>query len=199
MRLAMKRNSSLQRMLSALAYAHAGDYLSLRQKARVLSSQSPKAGQQERLPAPSPAETSPQHKRIALYLGSELPAETLEYVSQTCLRLECNLIVFTLQDAATCDALIAPLRARLEAAGHTVHCAPIRGEPEQALAAVLRRHPEVAFLVCHATGYLGPRLLARSGIGAPLPVPVVLISITGQAVGLPGHEDTQAKMATRVA
>jgi hypothetical protein len=177
----MKLTEDIKRVLDALAYANAGDYLSLEQKSRVLAGSRPAAAAAD--PKPSPG-ARPQ---VGLYLGSELPGEAMQYVAQTCARLKYGLTVFTFLSEAEAQHLLTPLRPLLDAAGIELRLIIVAGEPPADLAHALRRHPEVAFLVCNESGYLGHGLLSGTRRNDGLPVPVVLVA---------GHE-TQAARTDR--
>ena len=103
-----KLTEALKQMLDALAYAHAGEYLTHREKTRVLSQ---KPGTPEiiaQVPEPKKANTSSHARRVALYLGSELPPEVMDYVIQTCARLRHKLTVLTFESESTGRALLQP-------------------------------------------------------------------------------------------
>lgn len=166
----MKLAQEIQRILNALAYANAGDYLTLWQKDRVLAGSTVAATPPE--PVTHPA-TGPQ---VGLYLGSELPAEVMQYVIQTCSRLRYGLCVLTFQPHNDAEALLAPYRKAIEAAGIRVELVLLAGEPPAALIDALRKHPDVAFLICNESGYLGHSLLKGSVRRDAIPVPVVLVA-----------------------
>ncbi len=170
-----KLTQEIKRMLNALAYANAGDYLSLRQKARVIAGSPVPSGKPE---APPPEAVRPQ---VGLYLGSELPADVMQYVVQTCARLKHGLTVLTFQSESEARALLAPHAAALAAANIEPRVAVLAGEPPAALAHALRRRPEVAFLVCNESGYFGHGLLKGSQRKDSMPVPVVLVASEGAA------------------
>lgn len=166
----MKLPQEIQRMLNALAYANAGDYLTLWQKDRVLAGSTVPAT----LPEPvTPPATGPQ---VGLYLGSELPADVMQYVIQTCSRLRYGLRVLTFQPQNEAEALLAPYREALAAAGIRMELVLLAGEPPAVLIDALRKHPDVAFLICNESGYLGHSLLKGSVRRDAIPVPVVLVA-----------------------
>jgi len=171
----MKLTQDIQRMLNALAHANAGEYLTRQQKDRVLSGSAVPVAQ----PAPStPAATGPL---VGLYLGSELPADVMQYVIQTCGRLRHGLRVLTFQSENDAAALLAPHREALVAAGIRMELSLLAGEPPSALVHALRKRPDVAFLICNETGYLGRGLLAGSVRRDAIPVPVVLVTTADAA------------------
>lgn len=166
----MKLSASIQRILNALAYAHAGDYLSRNQKDAMLGSRPPVASAHDFV---APAATL-ERTQAALYLGSELPEDVMQYVLRTCGRMQYGLTVLTLQGKKEAEALLDSHRDALAEARISPRLVPLSGEPTRALTQALRRRPEIAFLVCNEAGYLGRGLL--NGIHHGLPVPVVLVS-----------------------
>ncbi len=177
----MKLTEEIKRMLNALAYANAGDYLSLQEKARALAGSPAPAVQAE---PPAPAAPRPQ---VGLYLGSELSAELMQYVAQTCARLRHGLTVLTFLSEGEAEALLAPYRPMLDAAGIELRLAVLTGEPPAALAQALRRRSEVAFLVCNESGYFGHGLLSGTRRQAGMPVPVVLVAAGEEAASQPAE------------
>ena len=111
-----KLTEAMKQMLDALAFAHAGDYLTRREKARVLNQASGQVITAPPAPEPVNAPARRNARRIALYLGSELPSDVMEYVIQTCARLQRELTVLTFQGENTGRALLAPHREALKAA-----------------------------------------------------------------------------------
>lgn len=166
----MKLTQDIKRMLNALAYANAGDYLTPSQKSRALSGTRPAKA------APTVQTNTGARPQVGLYLGSEFTTEAMHYVVQTCARLRYGLTVLTFLSEAEAQALLTPLRPLLDAAGIELRLAVVSGEPPAALASALRRRPEVAFLVCNEAGYLGHGLISGSQRQGGMPVPVVLIA-----------------------
>lgn len=187
----MKLPESFKRMLDALAYANAGENLTLRQKNARLAGSAATTVVQGETRTPSAARL-PQ---VGLYLGSNLPKDVMQYVMQTCGRLKRNLTVLSLQPENEVRALLAPYQAELDAAGIELRVAALTGEPLAALSQALRRRPEVAFLVCNESGYLGHGLLKGRLRTDSLPVPVVLVTGEGAA----GQSVDRAQDAGRVA
>jgi hypothetical protein len=165
----MKLSANIQRILNALAYAHAGDYLSRKQKDAVLGS-----GMSEGSAGDAEVPATPERMQVALYLGSELPEDVMQYVLRTCGRMQYGLTVLTLQGKKEAEALLDGHRDSLAEARISPRLVPLSGEPARALAQALRRRPEIAFLVCNEAGYLGRGVL--NGTHHGLPVPVVLVS-----------------------
>ncbi len=167
----------IKRMMNALAFAHAGENLTPSQKARHLD----QAGGIEAAPlaaSATPAQPRPERARqqVALYMGSELPADMMHYVIQTCARLKHRLAVLTFQSEHDARAVLNPYADTLAAAGIEMQVAVLSGDIVSGLAHYLRRHPEVAFLACNETGYLGRSFMNGSQRQDILPVPVVLVA-----------------------
>lgn len=178
-----KLTETMKQMLDALAFAHAGEYLTRREKARVLNQKSGALNIAPPAPEPVNAPARSNARRVALYLGSELPSEVMEYVIQTCARLQHELTVLTFQTENTGRALLEPYREALEATGVDMQLVTLGGDPVASLRRYLRGHPEVAFLACKDTGYLGHSYLNCSKGKNFLPVPVVILTTAGERSG----------------
>lgn len=189
----MKLTQDIKRILNALAYANAGDYLSGAEKYHVLAG-STHASTTEAQP---PVHTAAR-PQVGLYLGSELSAEVMHYVVQTCARLRHGLTVLTFLSEAESQELLTPHRPELEAAGIELALVVLAGEPPAGLAQGLRRHPEVAFLVVNEAGYLGHGLLNGTQRQGGMPVPVVMVASQQLAVAQDRQPSTQTGM-TRAA
>lgn len=168
-----KLTENIKRMLNALASADAGEGLTLSQKTRYLN--------RDAVAAPVAAAKDPvapvkSRQQVALYMGSELPADVMQYVLQTCSRLKHGLTVLTFQTDSTARGLLDPYAETLESAGIAIQVVTLSGDPVSGLARYLRRHPEVAFLACNESGYLGRSLLNGTQSQDALPVPVVLVA-----------------------
>ena len=166
----VKLTDDIKRMLNALAYANAGDYLTLPQKDRVLQGSPAPASAEAKAAAPA------KRHHVGLYLGSELSADVVQYVAQTCARLRHDLTVLTFESETEARALLAPYQATLDKAGTGLNIVVVSGEPPTALARALRRRPEIAFLVCNEAGYLGHSLMAGTPGKDAMPVPVVMVA-----------------------
>jgi hypothetical protein len=182
----MKLTDDIKRMLNALAYANAGDYLTLPQKDEVLKDATPATANV----ATAAKATAPAAKRphVGLYLGSELSADVMQYVTQTCARLKHDLTVLTFESETEARALLAPYQAMLDKAGTGLNVVVVSGEPPAALARALRRRPEIAFLVCNEAGYLGHSLMAGTQGNSAMPVPVVMVAANEAAVRQAGDK-----------
>ena len=170
-----KLTEELKRMLNALAFADAAEYLTPRQKIAYLNR---KSGADNIVQADTAvqAQATSERRQVALYMGSELPADMMHYVVQTCSRLKHGLTVLTFQSDSAAHALLSPYADELANAGISMKTVLLTGDPVSGLARYLRRHPEVAFLACKETGYLGRSFLNGTQRQDILPVPVVLVA-----------------------
>ena len=174
---------TMKQMLDALAFADAGEYLTRREKSRVLGQKSGVIERAPFIPEPVKVRSGSTARRVALYLGSELPPEVLDYVIQTCARLQHALTVVTFQSENTAQALLDPHQQALEAAGVEMELVTLSGEPMSGLQRYLRSHPEIAFLACKDAGYLGRSYLNGTKAKNALPVPVVVVTTAAESSG----------------
>ena len=170
----MKLTDDIKRMLDALAYANAGDYLTLPQKDAVLKDAPVAAAGPAS--AAAPATATARRPQVGLYLGSEISADVMQYVTQTCARLRHDLTVLTFESETEARVLLAPYQAMLDKVGTALSVVVVSGEPPAALARALRRRPEISFLVCNEAGYLGHSLMAGTKGKDAMPVPVVMVA-----------------------
>lgn len=177
-----KLTAVMKQMLDALAHAHAGEHLSPRGKAMALGQQDTVAVNQivEQDAETSRATSKTNVRRVALYLGSELHPEVMEYVIATCSRLCHGLTVLTFQSKSDGRALMDPYEQALAAAGVEMEMVVLSGDPISGLGRYLRRHPEIAFLACRETGYLGRSYLKGTQRKNLLPVPVVVVATSAE-------------------
>ncbi len=178
-----KLTETMKQMLDALAFAHAGEYLGRREKTRVLGQRSGAIAKAPASPEPVKVRSGSSARRVALYLGSELPAELMEYVIQTCTSLQHELTVLTFQSENTGQALLDPHREALKAAGIDMEVVILSGDPLAGLKRYLRSHPEVAFLACKDAGYLSRTYLNGTQGKNALPVPVVVVTTAAEDSG----------------
>lgn len=176
----MPLSAHIKRMLNALAYAHAGEYLGRVEKDAVLSGM-PRVSRADAAILPGAGESARPGAHVGLYLGSELPEELMHYVLRTCGRMQYGLTVLTLQTRKEALSQLAAYRTELAEAGIEPQLVTLNSEPSRALAQALRRRPEISFLVCNESGYLGRSLL--NGGQHILPIPVVLVSPQAVAAG----------------
>ena len=181
-----KLSEALKQMLDALAYAHAGEYLTQREKLRILAQ---KSGSIDTVPVkPEPEmDMGSNARRVALYLGSELPPEVMDYVIQTCARLQHELTVLTFETENTARALLESHGKALEEArvGMKLELLSSSEQPIPGLSRYLRSHPEIAFLACKDSGYLGHSYLNGAQQQNSLPVPVVVVTTQTEATRKP--------------
>ena len=191
-----KLTETMKEMLDALACAHAGEYLSAREKAAILARKpctiKPEPVVTEAVKGcaePARASTGSNARQIALYLGSELPPAVMDYVIETCSRTQHDLTVLTFQSENSGRALLDPYQHALESAGVDMQFESLTGEPVAGLRRYLRSHPEVAFLACKDAGYLGRSYLygSQSQKKNSLPVPVVVITTAAESSGTQGQ------------
>lgn len=190
----IKLSDSIKRMLNALAYAHGAEYLTPQQKSQAMFGGPTPTIPMEAAPLAielTPAQTS--RPRIGLYLGSELPAELMHYVIQTCNRLRHDLAVLTFQGETEARALLKPYQNELEEAHIGVQLAVLTGEPPTALVQAVRKRSEIAFLVCNESGYLGRGLMKGIVRQDAFPIPVVIVAAGGTAISKPEQAETPAR------
>lgn len=187
-----KLTDEIKRMLNALAYANEAEYLPLHQKGRVL------AGGTAQTLAMDPTPVQKSGPQIGLYLGSELPADVMAYVIQTCSRLKHGLTVLTFQSETDARALLKPYQTELEATRTSVQLTVLSGEPPTALVHALRKRAEIAFLICSESGYLGRGLMKGIVRQDAFPVPVVMVAASDTAISKPEQAET-APAAVRAA
>jgi len=178
-----KMTQEIKRMLEALALANAGDNLTRREMARLI------AGNPVPLAKPDAPVTKTQQPQVGLYLGSELPADVMQYVVQTCTRLKHGLSVLSFQSESEVQTLLSPYLDTLADAGIEMRVSILTGEPPPALIHALRRRPDIAFLICNESGYLGRSLIKGTVRQDSIPVPVVLVT-AGEAAAQPAVDET---------
>ncbi|MCW9058500.1 MAG: hypothetical protein OQL11_06490 [Gammaproteobacteria bacterium] len=168
---------ALKKMLNALAVADAGEYLTSTQKNEYLRKAHGIAPLSAPATADSPAsaDSAQGRRRIALYMGMELRADMIDYVIQTCTRLNHDLTVLTFESGQEVRGMLDPFRDALKTEGIDLRVHYLTGDPVRGLGRYLRSHPEIAFLACKDTGYLGRSILKGTQRQNALPVPVVLL------------------------
>ena len=125
---------------------------------------------------PARMRISSNARRVALYMGSELPSSLMDYVIDVCAHLGYDLTVLTFQSKSLGRTLLAPYRQDLEKAGVNLDIVTLKGDSVAGLARYLRGHPEFAFLLCRDLGYLGRSYLKGTQRKDAMPVPVVVVS-----------------------
>jgi hypothetical protein len=165
-------SADIKRLLNALASSDAGEYLSLSDKHGFLNRDAAIPPS----PAVEPVYKSNARKRIALFLGSELPADIISYVVQTCTRLQHDLVILTFQSEDEAQLLVSPYIDVLANAKIEMQLEVLTGDAVTGLARYLRRHSGIAFLACNEAGYLGRGLLSGVQRFEAFPIPVVLVA-----------------------
>ena len=191
-------SKTLKQMLNALAYADAGEYLATREKVRILAQTK---GTIEKAPVatrPVAAKSSRNDRRVALYMGSELPNELMDYVIQTCARLRHDLTVVTFESKNTSQALLEPYQDALRDTGIAITVVNLRGDHLTSMARYLRNHSEIAFLICKDLGYLGWSFFNGIQPNNALPVPVVIVASKNEVVGYQARPDAEQNSGSSV-
>jgi len=189
---------ALKTMLDALAHEDAGEFLTPSQKTAVLGKQANITPTQR--VAPTVQEAVPvSRRRVALFTGRELPADVMEYVTQTCVRLQHDLTVLTFETDSTVQAMLNPYQEGLAAAGIDVKLVTLGGNTLSQLARYLDSHPEIAFLTCKESGYLGHSYLTGNQQKNEMPVPVVVIVANKDAMQLPETDTGEVEAGKRIA
>ena len=182
--------SALKQMLDALANQHAGEHLSMQGKDTVLDEQlGDFDASGSKVFEPAKARSNSNMRRVALYMGSELPAEVMDYVIETCARLGHDLTVLTFQSRGAGRALLKPHYDALNEAGVEMEMEILTGDSVTGLARYLRSHPEFAFLACKDSGYLGRSYLKGTQRKDALPVPVVVVTTLGEGENVVSIEE----------
>ena len=190
-------SNALKKMLNGLASADAGEYLSRRQKNSFLQGDTRIFGNSAK-PAPKPLEIvakTSKRRHVAMYLGNELPSKMMDYVIDTCSSLDHDLTVVTFESGMVSSALLEPYTTRMQDSGIEMNIARLSGEPVKSLARYLRNHPEIAFLACKDSGYLGRNYMNGTQLENALPVPVVVV-VTSPATAAAQPAEQTEKAAT---
>jgi len=175
--------NAVKQMLDALAHQHAGEHMSMKEKDIVLEDQLGNLTNigSSKVFAPVKARGSSNMRRVALYMGSELSSEVMDYVMETCSRLGHELTVLTFQSKSVGEALLSAYQPALDAAGVEMELVTLTGDSLTGLARYLRSHPEFAFLACKDSGYLGRSYLKGTQRKDLLPIPVVVVTTLDEA------------------
>jgi len=181
----------LQQMMNGFEHANAGEYMSMRQKAAHLNN-APVNAASESLQSTSLDATSAKRRRVALFLGSELPGEVMDYVMQTCQNLKYELSVITFQTENTANNLLKSYQSALADAGIDMKLVALTGDPIARLSRYLKSHPEIEFLACKDTGYLGHSYINGPKDKNLLPIPVVVVETKQGEAARRSTGETQA-------
>jgi hypothetical protein len=170
-----KLKNILKRIGDGLENAHAGENLGATQKGRQLNN-SPVCVKPVNVQAITNNEgNTDNRRRVGLFMGSELPAGLMNYAIDTCANLKHELTVVTFQTENTARALLASYEKALQLANIDLKLVALTGDPISRLTRYLKSHPEIAFLACKDTGYLGHRYVNGQKDKNLLPVPVVVV------------------------
>jgi hypothetical protein len=170
-----KLKNILKQMLNGFEHANAGENLTMRQKAAHLNN-APVYAKPVNVEAMTfDADAKSGRRRVALFMGSELPGEVMDYVIQTCANLKHDLTVITFQTENTARALLRNYEQALLDQGISMKLKALTGDPISRLSRYLKSHPEIAFLACKDTGYLAHRYINGPKDKNLLPVPVVVV------------------------
>ena len=192
--------NALKKILNGLAHEDAGEYLTPRQKAAYLQNTNVNVvGSDEPPPVLSEKAVKSTRRRVAMYMGSTLPAKMMDYVIETCGSLDHDLTVLTFETAPVSSALLEPYQKQLEERGIALETVKLSGEPIAGLARYLRSHSEIAFMACKDTGYLGRSYIMGTQAKNALPVPVVVVVVDPKAAeaqpAVQGEEAGRTKIA----
>ena len=169
--------NAVKQMLDALANQHAGEHMSMQDKDIVLDEQLGNLKDTgSKVFGPVKARSNSNMRRVALYMGSELPSEVMDYVIETCSRLGHELTVLTFQSKSAGEELLSSYEQALADAGVEMELVTLTGDSVTGLARYLRSHPEFAFLACKDSGYLGRSYIKGTQRKDILPVPVVVVT-----------------------
>lgn len=165
---------ALKQMLDGLAHQDAGELLTPSQKTAEFARGS-KIKPAQVVVETEPAPVVENRRRIALFAGSDLSPDVMEYITQTCTRLQHDLTVLSFESRHVAEELLAPYHEVLVAAGIDIRLVTLGGNTVSQLARYLENHPEISFLACKDSGYLGSSYVTGHQKKNEMPVPVVII------------------------
>lgn len=165
----------LKRMGKGFEHAYSGENMSLKQKEKYLNNSSVYAKPVNVEAITFEASNGSNRRHVALFLGSELPAALMDYVIQTCTTLKHELTVITFQTEKTARNLLKLYEKNMQDAGIELTLVALTGDPISRLTRYLKGHPEIAFLACKDTGYIGHRYINGPKDKNLLPIPVVVV------------------------
>ena len=163
-----------KQMMNGFQYENAGENMPLKHKVVYLD-QSPRVAVPVTTEVTAGVKPGNNVRHVALYMGSELPAEMMDYIMETCSSLKHALTVITFQTESTAKAMLKPYEKALKEAGIEMTLATLTGDPIARLKRYLKGHPEIAFLACKETGYLAHSYMNGPKDKSLLPVPVVVV------------------------
>lgn len=177
-----KLTGAVKKIVDGLAFKHAGDGMSVKQKTQALEQGLSTIDNHVlvKVYEPPKALASENARRVAFFMGSALPSEVMDYVILTCSHLKHELTVLTFQSKNAAKALLDPYQEAMEAAGVKMELVTLSGDPMPGLARYLRNRPKFVFLACKDSGYLARTYIKGMQGKHALPVPVVVISANGK-------------------
>jgi len=175
---------ALKQMLDGLAHQDAGEFLTPSQKTAEFS-RGTKIKPTQRVVETESAPVVESRRRIALFTGSDLSPDVMEYVTQTCARMQQDLTVLSFESGHVALELLAPYRETLDAAGIDIRLVTLGGNSISQLARYLTNHPEISFLACKESGYLGSSYVMGYQKKNEMPVPLVVIVERKDAAFMP--------------
>lgn len=170
---------TLEVMKKGFAHSHVGDYLTGSEKLKAIADVDASASAQRNLLAQQTkeaAKTKTKRQSIAMYLGSELPAHLMDYMIETCISLDHDLKVLTFESSNVSQELLEPYQAVLAEKNITMQKTKLTGNPMAELNRHLKGHPEIVFLACRDSGFIGRSYLSGNPAKINLSVPVVVVS-----------------------
>lgn len=189
---------SLKQMLDGLAYQDAGEFLTPSQKTAALSLGS-KIKPTQRVVVTEPAPVVESRRRIGLFIGSDLSPDVMEYITQTCTRMQNDLTVLSFESEPVIRDLMSPYHEALKMAGIDFRLVTLGGNTISQLARYLGNHPEISFLACKEAGYLGNSYVTGHQKKNEMPVPVVVIVERANAAVLQDNDSDSSTHDARTA
>ncbi|MGD9169633.1 MAG: hypothetical protein PVI97_06180 [Candidatus Thiodiazotropha sp.] len=168
-----KLNDDLKRILSSLAYQDAGEFLTTRDKMKVLGI----TPEENAAISPSPLKMvkKPITHRIALISDGRGQGAPLDYAIETCTRLEAKIDLLIHGSTDTAD--IVTLEDRIRSAGLHSQTIQLGTEPMEDIINYLHNQPSIASIIAMPDDETAKLIMDEiiSGRGRSMPVPLVLI------------------------
>jgi hypothetical protein len=175
---------ALKQMLDGLAHQDAGEFLTTSRKSAEFA-RGTKIKPTQQVVESEPAPVVESRRRIALFIGSDLSPNVMEYITQTCTRMQHDLTVLSFESGHVAQESLAPYREALDAAGIDIRLVTLGGNTISQLVRYLANHPEISFLACKESGYLGSSYVMGYQKKNEMPVPVVVIVERKDAAFMP--------------
>lgn len=169
-----KLTKDIKRILSALAYQDAAEFLPMRKKLEIFGVGTSKP----KTPGPKPVVTTrmePAPKRVALIIHKHAIQATFDYAQQACVRLGAQLDLLFAGPAKTAD--VDAMEKRLRHEGLAVQRFNLPDNLAKGIENYIQRHPSVVYLVAAQNNPIVREYVehAASLQGVRLPMPLVLI------------------------